>query len=58
MSIPVCPMMSAGNNMEVVCAQEKCAWYIKNLKICSVYAIGHDAMLNIRSKQVHSKPKQ
>ena len=29
--IPICPLMSAGNSVEIVCAQEKCAWYLKNL---------------------------
>ncbi len=58
MNIPVCPLMSAGSDHEVLCSQEKCAWYIKNHKTCSVYMLGHDALLNIKQKQALQKGKQ
>ena len=54
-SIPVCPLMSAGNSIEIVCAQEKCAWYIKNYKTCSVYLLAHNAALDIKTKQATSQ---
>ena len=50
-SIPICPLMSAGNEIGVVCAQENCAWYMKNYKTCSVYLLGHNAVLDIKKKQ-------
>lgn len=50
-SIPICPLMSAGNSIEVICAQEKCAWYVKSYKTCSMYLLGHNAVLNIKEKQ-------
>ena len=34
-SIPLCPLMSVGSQVEIVCMQENCAWYLKNYKICS-----------------------
>ena len=43
--------MSAGNDIEIVCAQEKCAWYLKNYKTCSVYLLAHNAALDIKQKQ-------
>ncbi len=49
--IPVCPVMSAGNSVEIICAQEKCAWYLKNYKTCSVYILAHNAALDIKQKQ-------
>ncbi len=49
-SIPVCPLMSAGNDITIVCIQEKCAWYINNLKKCPIYALGHKSMLDIKDK--------
>lgn len=52
MSIPICPMMSSGCDVEILCAQEKCAWYMKSYKTCSVYVIGHNAALDIKQKQV------
>ena len=33
-SIPLCPLMSVGSQVEIVCMQENCAWYLKNYKIC------------------------
>lgn len=50
-SIPYCPLMSAGNTVEVVCAQERCAWYLKNYKMCSMYVVAHNAALEIQAKQ-------
>lgn len=53
--IPYCPMMSAGNEMPIVCAQERCAWFMKNYKMCSVYILAHNAALDIKSKQPKKK---
>ena len=49
--IPICPLMSAGNSIEIVCAQENCAWYIKSYKTCSIYLLGHNSVLEIKEKQ-------
>ena len=49
--IPTCPLMSAGNSIQVLCSQENCAWYMKSYKTCSVYLLAHDAALNIKEKQ-------
>ena len=49
--IPICPLMSAGNSIQVLCSQENCAWYMKSYKTCSVYLLAHDAALNIKAKQ-------
>ena len=38
-AIPLCPLMSVGSQVEIVCMQENCAWYLKNYKICSVYML-------------------
>jgi len=50
-NMPYCPLMSAGNSIEVVCTQERCAWYLKNYKMCSMYVMAHNAALEIQSKQ-------
>ena len=57
MAIPICPLMSAGSTVEIVCAQEKCSWYIKNYKTCSVYLLAHNAALDIKEKQLQLKNK-
>ncbi len=55
--IPICPLMSAGNDIQIVCAQEKCAWYMKNYKTCSVYLLAHNAVLDIKEKQAKKTPQ-
>ncbi|MCR4880549.1 MAG: hypothetical protein K6A44_01165 [bacterium] len=55
MAIPKCPMMSGSDGNYVVCQQEDCAWYLKNLKTCAIYVLAHDAALNIRAKQPKTK---
>lgn len=54
-SIPICPVMSAGKDIQAVCAQEKCAWYIQNIKTCSVYILAHNALIDVKAKQSHGK---
>ncbi len=49
-SIPICPLMSAGNEIPIVCMQDKCAWYLQNLKRCSMYLQGYKTMLEIKEK--------
>ncbi len=58
MSLPICPLMSAGNSIEVICAQDKCAWYVKSYKTCSVFLLGHNAVLDIKQKQSLLKEKK
>ncbi len=50
-NIPYCPLMSAGNTIEVVCTQERCAWYLKGYKMCSMHVLAHNAALDIQAKQ-------
>ncbi len=30
--IPYCPLLSVGQNVDMVCTQERCAWYMANVK--------------------------
>ncbi len=55
--IPICPLMSAGNEISIVCEQENCAWYMKNYKQCSVYLLAHNAVLDIKEKQSKRTPQ-
>lgn len=50
--IPYCPLMSAGQEYPIVCEQERCAWYLKSYKTCSIYVMAHNATLDIKQKQV------
>lgn len=57
-AIPLCPLMSVGSQVEIVCMQESCAWYLKNYKICSVYMMAHNSMLDVQAKQAKAKQAQ
>ena len=49
-AIPLCPLMSVGSQVEIVCMQENCAWYLKNYKICSV---NHSAIFLLHSSELN-----
>lgn len=53
--IPFCPLMSAGSEVDMVCTQERCSWYISSIKRCSVYILGFNALLDTNSKQIPKK---
>ena len=54
-SIPICPLMSAGNEQAIVCAQERCAWYMNASKTCALYVMAHKAIMDIKAKQAEKK---
>lgn len=53
-AIPICPMLSGKSEHDMVCMQEKCAWYMKNSKLCSIYIIAHNNLLEIQKKQANN----
>lgn len=50
-SIPICPLMTKGDEKPTICMQEYCAWYIQSLKTCGVYVLAHNALLDVKAKQ-------
>ena len=53
--IPICPLMSVGSQVEIVCIQENCAWYLKNYKVCSMFMVAHNSMLDVQAKQARAR---
>jgi hypothetical protein len=49
--IPFCPLMSVGTNIDMVCTQERCAWYIPSVKKCSMYMLAYNALLETNARQ-------
>lgn len=49
--IPFCPLLSIGTGIDMVCTQERCAWYMANVKKCSMYIMGYNAILDANSKK-------
>ena len=53
--IPFCPLMRVGQDVDMVCTQERCAWYIPNIRKCSMYIMAYNALLEANAKQVTKK---
>lgn len=53
--IPFCPLMSAGSDIDMVCSQDRCGWYLASVKKCSVYVLAYNALLDANGKQVPKK---
>ncbi|MDR1168604.1 MAG: hypothetical protein LBK53_06945 [Heliobacteriaceae bacterium] len=49
--LQVCPLMSVGSGVDMVCIQDKCAWYVPSMKKCSVYMIAYNALLEASARQ-------
>ena len=50
--IPFCPILSIGTNgIDMVCTQERCAWYMANVKKCSMYIMGYNSLLEAKTKK-------
>ena len=50
-----CPLTSIGTGIDMVCCEDKCAWYIPNVKKCAVYMMAYNALLDVNQKQKASK---
>ena len=57
-AIPLCPLMSVGSQVEIVCMQRKLRMVSENYKICSVYMMAHNSMLDVQAKQAKAKQAQ
>ena len=56
--VSLCPLMSVGSQVEIVCMQENCEKKKKNYKLCSVYMLAYNSMLDVQAKQAAKKAKQ
>ena len=57
--IPFCPVLSVGSaGIDMVCTQERCAWYIPSVKKCSLYIMAYNALLAANSRQAAAKAKK
>ena len=50
-----CPLMSVGTNVEMVCIEDRCAWYLQSVKKCSVYMNAYNALLDVTEKQKNKR---
>lgn len=46
---PYCPLLSVNKEVSVLCQEELCMWYIKQLKLCSVTVLAYTNAINLQS---------
>lgn len=44
---PYCPLLSINKDVPVLCQEELCMWYVKQLKLCSITVLAYTNALNL-----------
>ena len=69
---PYCPLLSVNKEVPVLCQEELCMWYVKQLKLCAITVTAYAGALNLqlptqgtpqtqsaqKSQQPQSQPQQ
>ncbi len=45
---PYCPLLSINKEVPVMCQEELCMWYVKQLKLCSLTVMAYANALNLQ----------
>ena len=48
---PYCPLLSIGKDVPVLCQEELCMWYVKQLKLCAITVTAYTNALNLQIPQ-------
>ena len=51
---PYCPLLSINKDVPVLCQEELCMWYVKQLKLCSITVLAYTNALNLQAPQAGS----
>ena len=51
---PYCPLLSIGKDVPVLCQEELCMWYVKQLKLCAITETAYSNALNLQMPQAPS----
>ena len=54
---PYCPLLSINKDVPVLCQEELCMWYVKQLKLCSLTVMAYANALNLQMPQAASGPQ-
>lgn len=46
---PYCPLLSINKDVPVLCQEELCMWYVKQLKLCSLTVMAYANALNLQT---------
>ena len=53
---PYCPLLSIGKDVPVLCQEELCMWYVKQLKLCAITVTAYANALNLQMPQTAGSP--
>lgn len=45
---PYCPLLSINKEVPVLCQEELCMWYVKQLKLCSITVLAYTNAINMQ----------
>ena len=48
---PYCPLLSINKDVPVLCQEELCMWYVKQLKLCAITVTAYSNALNLQMPQ-------
>lgn len=51
---PYCPVLSINKDVPVLCQEELCMWYVKQLKLCSVTVLAYTNAINMQGVSVQT----
>ena len=51
---PYCPLLSIGKEVPVLCQEELCMWYVKQLKLCAITVTAYSNALNLQLPQAQA----
>ena|SRR3989338_7358490 len=61
---PYCPLLSINKDVPVMCQEELCMFYVKQLKLCAITVMAYTNALNLQApggvapQQASAKPQQ
>ena len=55
---PYCPLLSINKDVPVLCQEELCMWYVKQLKLCSITVLAYTNAMNLQTLPAGSSPVQ
>ena len=59
--VPYCPLLSINKDVPVLCQEELCMWYVKQLKLCSLTVLAYTNAMNVHvptaGQKTQSQPK-
>ena len=48
---PYCPLLSINKDVPVLCQEELCMWYVKQLKLCSITVMAYTNAIGLQAPQ-------